>query len=443
MNGGRVVDIPPKRASRLQQMFEGSSRFISAQPVETIGESHGAPAPVGRVFVGFTVALALAYLSARIELWRNVEVSPGGVTQLGVVATTTFALATLAVLYRAITSGSPRLAPIAAFLLLPGTIWCWVALVEDSTVGSTESTIAVLLAATVAVVLLGQGLRQARWLGVFCGLGAVGLTTLASLVHYSPEARFTLSTAVMASLSGLACLYGTVVEIELDGRRSLEELVTAKRRIEADIASTEDLLHDLRSGLLAIEAAMISLDDEVSEPLRSETARLRKLTAKNRRQPVEFDLVPGIRNMVKTRRSSGMVIDLRAPTSARTVGEESEVMAIVDNLVSNALRHGAEPVQISIEDRAERLYVRITDSGRLQHPVDSSAMFDRGFTSHEEGDGIGLDRARVLAELHHGSLTYQPGVDGETVFVLTLPSSDSNRESCGGPQLRWSAVVGP
>ena len=184
------------------------------------------------------------------------------------------------------------------------------------------------------------------------------------------------------------------------------------------------MLHDLRSGLLSIETAMASLDDDVSGPLRTETARLRKLTAKRKRNPSEFDMVPGIRDMVKARRSNGVTIDLRAPTSAQILGEESEVMAIVDNLLSNAMRHGADPVQITIDEHLGHVKVRVTDSGRVIDTTQTSSFFKRGFTSHNDGDGIGLDRARMLAELHHGTVVYEPSDDGKTSFVLTLPNSE-------------------
>ena len=386
------------------------------------------------------VMMVVSYVLALVEVRWEGGPSADSASQLAMVATTTFLLAGVAVLYRAATTQTPQLAPISGLLLLPGAAWCWLVLVRGSTGGSFVAVLTILAAAAVGVLLLVEGLSHARWLGVFCGLGAVGLALAGSLVNSNPDARETLSLAALASFSGIACMYGTLVEIESTGRRSFEELLDAKRRIEADIAATEDILHDLRSGLLSIETAMASLDDDVGEPLRTETARLRRLTAKRKRQAVEFDMVPGIRDMVKARRSTGITIDLRAPTAAQILGDEGEVLAIVDNLLSNAMRHGADPVHVDIEEHAGHVQVRVSDSGRVTDPVEKSSFFKRGVTSHRDGRGIGLDRARMLAELHQGTVVYEPGDDGKTSFVLTLPNSELAESTSDPKVVAWTPV---
>jgi len=409
----------------VHRLVEILSRFVSAEPADPSDAPVYSSAPIGRAFVAFTVALAATFAVALVEVRQDFAISPSGLSQLGVVATTTFFLAALAVGYRAMTTSSPALAPIALLLLLPCAVWCWYVLVQGSSTGMLASTIVTLAVTVVGVTLLVEGLVRARWLGVFCGLGAAGLTMAVTLVHNNPDTRQTLSLALLACFSGIACMYGTLVEIESTGRRSFEELLDAKRKIQAEISQTEDLLHDLRSGLLSIEVAMASLDDDIGEPLRTETARLRTLTAKRKRQPHEFDMVPGIRDMVKARRSTGVNIDLRAPTSAQILGEESEVMAIVDNLLSNAMRHGADPVYVDIEEHNGRVQVKVTDSGTITEPVQTNGFFKRGFSSHKDGEGIGLARAQMLAELHNGTVVYEPGDNGKTSFVLTLPNSET------------------
>ncbi len=382
--------------------------------------------------------MAAAVVGVLVELRQDFDISSDGLSQLGMVATTTFLLAAFAVGYRALSTGTPTLAPIALLLLLPCSLWCWFVLVQGAATGALVSTLVTVTVAVVGLALLVEGLVRALWLGVFCGLGATGLMVAVGLVRIDPDTRATLSLVLLASFSGIACMYGALVEIESTGRRSFEELLDAKRKIESEIAQTEDMLHDLRTGLLSIETAMASLDDDVSGPLRTETARLRKLTAQRKRQPTEFDMIPGVREMVKARRSTGVTIDLRAPTSAQILGEESEVLAIVDNLLSNAMRHGADPVQVAIEEHSGHVQVRVTDSGRITGAVPTGSFFRRGFTSHKDGDGIGLDRARMLAELHHGTVIYEPGADGKTSFVLTLPNSETVSENGDPKVVTWT-----
>lgn len=413
---------------------------MSARPVGVKDDVVPTEPPIGSYFVGFVTVILLAAVATLIEARSSGAAPERLVGQLGMVGTTVFVLAGLLIVYRAVSTKSPTQAPIAVILLGPGALWCWLAFANNQATGRLSTVVVLIAAGMIAVFLLAEGTVRARWLGVFCGLGAFGISISAALVNNNPAHRSTVSLALLMAVAGMACLYGSLVEIESSGRKSFEELLDARRRIQAEIAQTEDLLHDLRTGLLSIETAIASLDDDVSEPLRTETARLRKLTAKGKRNPTEFDMVPGVRDMVKARRSTGVTIDLRAPTSAQILGEESEVMAIVDNLLSNAMRHGADPVHVAIEEHNGHVQVKVTDSGRITDPTQTSSFFKRGFTSHPDGDGIGLDRARMLAELHHGTVVYEPGDNGKTSFVLTLPNSEI-AESNGDPRVvTWSPV---
>lgn len=422
----------------MRRIVERTSQYVSARPVGVRDDTVPAEPPIGTFFVAFVVVVFAAAIASIVESRIEWEAPERLIGQMGMVGTTVFLLAGLLIVYRAVSTKSPTQAPIAVVLLGPGALWCWLAFANNQATGRLVTLIVMVSAGVVAVFLLAEGTVSARWLGVFCGLGALGICISAALVNNDPARRSTVSLAFLMAVAGMACLYGSLVEIESTGRKSFEELLDAKRKIQIEIAQTEDLLHDLRSGLLSIETAMASLDEDIGEPLRTETARLRKLTAKGKRQPHEFDMVPGIRDMVKARRSNGLTIDLRAPTSAQILGEESEVMAIVDNLLSNAVRHGADPVQISIEEHSGRIEVRVTDSGKVADTSQVSGFFKRGFTSHADGAGIGLDRARILAELHNGTVVYEPSDDGRTSFVLTLPNSEMAKVDGDPKVVTWS-----
>lgn len=425
--------------ARVNRIVAITSRFVSAEPVGADDDPAYSAPPVGRAFAGFAATMVLLFILAIVEASADLDIIDD-TGQYGMVATTVFLIAGVAAGYRAVTTRSLTLAPIVALLLGPGALWCWLVVVRGTATGVVATVLVLLTAVVVGSLLLIEGLWRARWLGVFCGLGAVGIAMATNLIRSNPDTSSTVSFVLLLTTAGMACLYGTLVEIESTGHHSFEQLLDAKRKIQAEIAQTEDMLHDLRTGLLAIEAAMVSLDDDVGGPLRSETARLRQLTARGKRRPHEFDMVPGIRDMVKARRSAGVTIDLRAPTSAQILGEESEVLAIVDNLLSNAMRHGADPVEVAIEENAGHVQVRVTDSGKVRDPSQSSGFFRRGFTSHRDGDGIGLDRARMLAELHNGTVVYEPDDNGKTSFVLTLPNSEIARESAEPKVVMWSPV---
>ena len=423
----------------MNKLIAITSKYVSAEPVDGADEPvDPSSPPVGVAFVGFTAVMTVCFVAAVLERDSAFSVSDSSVSQLGMVGTTVFFVAGLAALYRAVTTRTPTIAPIVAVLLGPGALWCWLVFVNGRATGPLATTLVIFAASIVAVLLLVEGLWKARWLGVFCGLGAVGLSMAATLVRNGPEIRGTVSLALLLAASGTACLYGTLVEIETSGRKTFEDLLDARRRIEAEISQTEDVLHDLRTGLLAIEAAMAGVDEEVGAPIQKETARLRKLASNRRRQVSEFDLVPGVRDMAKARRTGGVVVDLRLPTAALVVGEQSEVMSIVDNMLSNAVRHGASPVRLELQEQGSIVYLAVIDSGTVPAEVDTGGFFRRGFSTHKEGQGIGLDRARSLAEQNGGSLSYVPGPNGQTSFVLTIPSAEKQEVSNSPPALSWS-----
>ncbi len=430
---------------RVYDLVEKTSRYVSAgPPADPADVQDPANPPVGRVFILFVLIMGLLAIGAILEQRTDAVIVGEDVGQLGMVGTTVFLIAALAAAYRAWTTKTPTIAPVVALLLGPGALWSWLVLVRGTATGPIATSVVVVAASAVGVLLLAEGLWQTRWLGVFCGLGAVGISMAATMVGNDPDLRSTVSLALLVAFAGMACLYGTLVEIESSGRKSFEQLLDSKKRIEAEIAEAEELLHDLRSGLLSIEAAMSSVDDPVSEPIRLETARLRKLVASRRRKVDEFDVVASVRTLAGTRRAAGTVIDLRVPTSAKAIGEPSEVAAIIDNMLSNAVRHGASPVRIEIQEQGPSVHVAVIDSGKVAPNADVNGFFKRGFTTHQDGDGIGLDRARSLAQQNGGSVDYVPGPRGETSFVLTIPSAAGQLAAPAEPDVSWAppAAVG-
>ncbi len=384
--------------------------------------------PVGRAFVAFTAVIVGLLVLAGTELAGGVAVTIGTSSQFGLVATTTFAIAAVLATYRAVAIRNWWVGASAAVLIGPGAGWSWSTFVADGASSPTTTSLAILSAGVLAVVLLTKGLRLAHWLEVFGGLGSCGLMLAAVLVRLDPSATGATSPALLAAVAGMICLYGLLVDLELAEHRSLLELIESRKRIELEVSQVEDLLHDLRGGLLAIEAAIGSFDGELAAPLRAEAARLRRLTVTGARTVTEFDLVERVENLVAARRAAGVRIRLRAPAEAAALGEESEVLAIVDNLLSNAERHGGpDPILVEIVDgdRADGA-TRLSVCNRGELPAgDPDAVFGRGVTTHPDGQGLGLARARMLADVNGAELRVGPAEAGHTTFVLSLRSRPS------------------
>ncbi|MDH3679714.1 MAG: HAMP domain-containing histidine kinase [Acidimicrobiia bacterium] len=378
--------------------------------------------PVGQALVAFTVTIVALLLFAGADVAGSLDVPVGTASQFGVVATTTFAIAGMLAAYRALAIRNGWAAAIGAVLLGPGAAWSWLTFVAGGPAPQAVNSLVVLSGGGMAIVLLARGLRRAHWLEVFGGLGSLGLGMVAVLVRLDPAATGTASPALLAAVAGMTCLYGLLVDVEVAEHRSLIELIESRERIEEEVSRVEDLLHDLRSGLLAIETAVGSFDDDVAAPLRAEAARLRRLTLTGARTIELFDLADRVRNLVAARRVAGVPVTLRGPEQATAWAEESEVLAIVDNLVTNAERHGHSG-PILVEIAGGDVVTRVSVSSRGQLPAgDPEAIFRRGVTTHPHGRGLGLARARMLAVLNGAELQVSPAQAGHTTFVLTLRS---------------------
>ncbi|MCP3988848.1 MAG: HAMP domain-containing histidine kinase [Actinomycetia bacterium] len=378
--------------------------------------------PVGLALATFVVAFTGLLVLAGAEVAGPLTLSTGTSSQFGVVATTTFAIGGVLVAHRALAIRNGWVAAMAALLLGPGAAWSWLTFVGQSQVLYAVNSTVVFVACTMAILLTANGIRSAHWLEVFGGLSSLGLGMVAALIRFQPAAASSGSLALLAAVAGMTGLYGVLIDLEVAEHRSLIELTESRKRVEDEVSRVEDLLHDLRSGLLAIEAAIGSFDGDLAAPLQAEAARLRRLTLTGARTINTFDLADRLGNLVATRQAAGGDISLQSPESAMAWGEESEVLAIVDNLLSNAERHGnSGPIVVDLAEGEHLTQVSVSSPGQLP-AGDPEAIFGRGVSTHPAGQGLGLARARMLAGVNGAELRVRPAVAGQTTFVLTLRS---------------------
>ncbi len=410
------------------------------QGVGPVGVADGAP-PIGRAFVAFTGAILTVFSVAVIE--PELGATFGGSAlpdRLGVVGTTVFAVAGLLSGYRAWVTRSRYLVPISVVLLGAGALWSWLTFTADFGAGSGAATLVVAASAVLAVLLLAEGFWRTHFLGLFCGLGALGLSLAATLIRLDTTSRESVSLALLVSVAGMTCLYGILVEIDVAEHRTRHQLLASKGQIDSEMARTEELLHDLRSGLLAIESAIGAIGSDLAVPLRTEAARLRRLAAPAEAPRIDrFDLVPDVRDLVLTRRLAGTAIELQAPATALVMADRSDVLSIIENLLSNAERHGAPPivVEIVVDHRqgVDELEVSVSDAGRGIDRLGVARMFERGVSTNPDGHGLGLDRARRLAGSNRGSLAVKPSAEGGARFILRLPIDE--RRPAGDFSPEW------
>ena len=109
-------------------------------------------------------------------------------------------------------------------------------------------------------------------------------------------------------------------------------------------------------------------------------------------------------------------------------GNQDALGRILFNLISNAVRYGADGKYLGLCLRSDRtkVYIDIIDKGRGIRPEYADTVFDRLFTmddsrnSQTRGNGLGLTIAKNLALGMGGDLTLDSQPYVKTVFTITL-----------------------
>lgn len=126
-------------------------------------------------------------------------------------------------------------------------------------------------------------------------------------------------------------------------------------------------------------------------------------------------------NSIETDVEPGLNATLRPNAVARAI----------DNLVSNALRHGAPPVRILARQVGDRLRIAVSDGGPGIDPGDTHDLirpFARGDAARSgEGAGLGLAIAERVAAAHGGSLGFDRSTGQFTVLLeIATARNDGN-----------------
>ncbi|WP_124981397.1 PAS domain-containing sensor histidine kinase [Nonlabens xiamenensis] len=104
-------------------------------------------------------------------------------------------------------------------------------------------------------------------------------------------------------------------------------------------------------------------------------------------------------------------------------GDEFYIQHLFQNLLSNAIEASPEKetVDIYLESSKNRLEVKVHNQGMI--PVDIQDTFFEKYTSSgkEQGTGLGTYIAKMIAELHGGSISFITSKASGTTIVVQLP----------------------
>lgn len=105
-------------------------------------------------------------------------------------------------------------------------------------------------------------------------------------------------------------------------------------------------------------------------------------------------------------------------------GDARLLRRLIRNLLENAKRHGAPPIEVAVEAETAAATLTVSDRGPGIAEADRARIFEPFFRKAggaSTGTGLGLALVRQIARRHRGDVTVETR-DGHSAFVLRLPS---------------------
>lgn len=258
-------------------------------------------------------------------------------------------------------------------------------------------------------------------------------------------------------------------ELSLEGEGELPDIAESISRMERDILellerersaeqSKTDLItnvaHDLRTpltsilGYLELLRGKRELDSAVREKyidiVYTKAKRLQKLIeelfgftklsyGKMNMKVQSLDIVRLLSQLVEESypnfEKNQLSYEFTANRSSLMMeGDPDLLVRLFDNLISNAIKYGAEGKRVVVRLRGERarVVVKIVNYGYVIPEEELPLIFDKFYrVEHSRstgtgGTGLGLAIVKNITELHHGSISVSSDLSG-TCFTVKLP----------------------
>nr|WSX22277.1 HAMP domain-containing histidine kinase [Streptomyces tubercidicus] len=198
-------------------------------------------------------------------------------------------------------------------------------------------------------------------------------------------------------------------------------------------------LHGLAQDPALIERAMLRIEGEAAR-MHSMVEELLLLARLDQGRPLAHapvDLAALADEAVTDARVTApdRPLTLDVPDEVHAYGDEDRLRQVLQNLLSNALRHTPPHTPVSVTARAlpnGTTELAVTDQGPGIPPETAARIFERFYRGDESrtpasgGTGLGLSIVRSIAEAHKGTATVHSSPGKGSTFRVTLPGAGVN-----------------
>ena len=241
------------------------------------------------------------------------------------------------------------------------------------------------------------------------------------------------------------------VEIAEAVEGMLARIGNEQQRTKAALESARDFAavasHELRTPLTAMRTNLevlstLDLRDEqrkevVGDIIRTQSRIEATLTALERLAQGELttidDFVPVDITELLDRAAHDAVrnypevhVSLASSTTVLMVGLPAGLRLVIDNAITNAVKHGgATEIKLSADSSGEGVEIIVDDNGAGVPEGERAAIFarfSRGSTAARSGSGLGLALVAQQADLHGGTAAMEASPMGGARLVLRLPA---------------------
>lgn len=230
------------------------------------------------------------------------------------------------------------------------------------------------------------------------------------------------------------------------------------RLIELDAVKAEFLSaisHELRSPLTSIVSFTQLLSEGLGRDSTAEQAEFLEIIGRNAKRLLRLvgdlllldridstqpssDLEPvdlpsivadAVLALAPQAEERSVTLETRTTAGPSLVGDPGRLGQLLDNLLSNAVKFTPSGGRVTV--RAEPIsggwLLEIADSGIGIPTAEQAMLFSRFFRASNArsgsvpGSGLGLSVAKAIVELHHGTISVSSEQDVGTTFTVTLP----------------------